>query len=194
MTEQGARVDDQDRNRDRALAGALADCAAGRARGIDRILSVEGAQLRGVARRMLGRDDLADEALQDAMVLIWRKAAQQAGGAGSARGWIYAVLRNRCLTILRDGSRLASLPPEELTRLQEARQDLVPDEGWRLLAGPGRLGDCLQALDDHSRRAILMAHVAGFSHGEISARQGVPLGTTKSWIRRGLASLKECLS
>lgn len=174
------------------------------------ILSLEGPQLLGVARRILIRADLAEEALQDAMVLIWRKAGQQGrtqdqsqdgrpgsgsgSGAGSARGWIYAVLRNRCLTILRDGARLSSLSPEELTRLQEARQDLVPEEGWKLLAGTGRLGECLDALDDPARRAILLAHVAGYSHGEISARQGVPLGTAKSWIRRGLASLRACLS
>lgn len=188
-------MDDGSDDRHRALDRALRDCAKGRADGIDRIVELEGPQLFGVAQRMLGRQDLAEEALQDALVQIWRKAHQQSGDrAGSARGWIYAVLRNRCLSILRDGNRLASLPPDELTRIQEARQDLVPDDGWQLLAGPGRLGDCLDALDGQSRHAILLAHVAGFSHGEISARQGVPLGTTKSWIRRGLASLKECLS
>lgn len=177
------------------LEQALAACAEGRPQGIDTILDLEGAQLLGVARRILTRHDLAEEALQDAMVQIWRNAAQQRQGEGSARGWIYAVLRNRCLTILRDGRRLASLSPDDLTRMQEARQDLVPpDDGWRLLAGTERLGDCLDALDDPSRRAILLAHVAGYSHGEISARQGVPLGTAKSWIRRGLASLRECLS
>lgn len=180
------------------LQAALSACAQGRPEGIDTILSLEGAQLLGVARRILIRADLAEEALQDAMVLIWRKAGQQGQPQvhrpGSARGWIYAVLRNRCLTILRDGARLSSLSPEELTRLQEARQDMVPEDGWKLLAGAGRLGECLDALDDPARRAILLAHVAGYSHGEISARQGVPLGTAKSWIRRGLASLRECLS
>ena len=104
------------------------------------------------------------------------------------------MLRNRCLTILRDGKRLSSLSPDELTRMQDARQDLCHDDDWKLLAGKGRLGECLDALDDPARRAILLAHVAGYSHGEISARQGVPLGTAKSWIRRGLASLRECLS
>ena len=187
----GDIVNDQPR---RHLEQALDACAEGRPEGIDTILQHEGPQLLGVAHRILGRHDLAEEALQDAMVQVWRKAPQQDRAGGSARGWIYAVLRNRCLTILRDGKRLASLSPEELTRMQEARQDLQPDDGWKLLAGTGRLGECLDTLDDPSRRAILLAHVAGYSHGEISARQGVPLGTAKSWIRRGLASLRECLS
>lgn len=180
--------------RNHRLDRAVTDCAEGRPQGIDAILELEGPRLLGLARRILIRHDLAEEALQDAMVMVWRKAAQQRQGDGSSRGWIYAILRNRCLTILRDGARLSSLSPDELTRMQEARQELVSDDDWKLLAGKGRLGECLDALDDPARRAILLAHVAGYSHGEISARQGVPLGTAKSWIRRGLASLRECLS
>lgn len=176
------------------LRQALLDCKAGKQSGIDAILDNEGGQLLGVARRMLSRDDLAEEALQDAMVQIWRKAAQFDANDGSARGWIYAILRNRCLNILRDGKRLSVLSPGDLTLLQERRQDIVPTEGWEMLAGQSRLRDCLHGLDGQSRHAILLAHVAGFSHAEISTRQDLPLGTVKSMIRRGLTALKECLS
>jgi RNA polymerase sigma-70 factor, ECF subfamily len=176
------------------LSRALADCAAGRQAGVAAILASEGRQLLGVARRILGRDDLAEEALQDAMVLIWRRAGQFRREAGSARGWIYAVLRNRCLNILRDGRRLTTMDPADLAAVQEARQGIVPVEGWEILAGQSKLRDCLGGLDGQSRQAILLAHVAGFSHGEIAARQDMPLGTIKSLIRRGLAALKECLS
>jgi RNA polymerase sigma-70 factor, ECF subfamily len=176
------------------LQGALAECAAGRAGGISAILAAEGRQLLGVARRILQREDLAEEALQDAMVLIWRKAGQYRRETGSARGWIYAVLRNRCLNILRDGKRLSLMDPADLAAVQEARQEIVPVEGWELLAGQSKLRDCLGGLDGQSRQAILLAHVAGFSHGEIAARQDMPLGTIKSLIRRGLAALKECLT
>lgn len=186
-----ARSDDVSDQLDKALA----DCARGVQGGLDTVLRLEGRQLLGVAIRMLTRRDLAEEALQDAMVQIWQKAGQFRQGSGSARGWIYAVLRNRCLNILRDGKRLSALDPADLSALQEARQEIVPDEGsWQMLAGSSRLADCLSALDGPSRQAILLAHVAGMSHGEISAKQGVPLGTAKSWIRRGLSSLRECLS
>jgi RNA polymerase sigma-70 factor (ECF subfamily) len=176
------------------LLRALADCAAGRGAGVDAILASEGGQLLGVAHRILGRRDLAEEALQDAMLQIWRKAKQFDVKAGSARGWIYAILRNRCLNILRDGKRLSTLPPDELAMLQESRQRIVPVEGWEILAGPSRIRDCLVGLDSQSRHIILLAHVAGFSHAEISTRQDVPLGTIKSLIRRGLQALKECLT
>lgn len=176
------------------LRRALADCAAGRDSGISVILDSEGPQLLGVARRMLRRHDLAEEALQDAMVQVWRKADQYNAASGSARGWIYAILRNRCLNILRDSKRLSILSPTDLAALQEGRQGVVPTEGWELLAGPSRIRDCLNGLDGQSRHCILLAHVAGFSHAEIASRQDVPLGTIKSLIRRGLHALKECLT
>ncbi len=189
-------MSDDDTGQDRAaqLRQALADCAAGREGGIAAILEIEGRQLLGVAQRMLSRRDLAEEALQDAMVQVWRKAANLRPDGGSARGWIYAILRNRCLNILRDGRRLAILPPADLALVQEARQQIVPEENWEILSGPGKLRQCLGGLDGQSRQVILLAYVAGFSHGEIAARQNMPLGTAKSLIRRGLSALKECLS
>jgi RNA polymerase sigma-70 factor (ECF subfamily) len=177
-----------------ALRNALLACAAGRNSGVTTILDCEGPQLLGVAYRILGRHDLAEEALQDAMLQIWRKAGQFDASHGSARGWIYAILRNRCLNILRDGKRLSILSPTDLATLQEHRQTVVPTEEWELLAGPSRLRNCLKGLDDSSRHIILLAHVAGFSQTEIAARQDMPLGTIKSLIRRGLHALKECLS
>ncbi|MFX0545372.1 sigma-70 family RNA polymerase sigma factor [Roseovarius sp. S1116L3] len=187
-------TDDSTAARADQLKDALAECAAGRQSGVDAILGSEGAQLLGVARRILRRPDLAEEALQDAMVQVWRKAAQFNAEAGSARGWIYAILRNRCLNILRDGKRLSILPPADLATLQEARQNVVPVEDWEILAGPSRIRDCLHGLDGASRHAILLAHVGGCSHAEIAARQEMPLGTIKSLIRRGLTALKECLT
>ncbi|WP_339769513.1 sigma-70 family RNA polymerase sigma factor [uncultured Pseudosulfitobacter sp.] len=190
------RMTDEHMPHDRAarLRQALADCADGRQSGIAAILEIEGPQLLGVAYRMLQRHDLAEEALQDAMVQVWRKAATQDAIAGSARGWIYAILRNRCLNILRDGKRLSIMAPADLALVQEARQQIVPVEDWEMLAGPGKLRDCLGGLDASSRMVILLAYVAGFSHGEIAARRNLPLGTAKSLIRRGLSALKECLS
>lgn len=188
------RDHDSAAQRAQRLKEALLACAAGRQTGVDSILAIEGPQLLGVARRILQRADLAEEALQDAMVLVWRKAAQFDAAAGSARGWIYAILRNRCLNILRDGKRLAILAPADLASLQEARQQIVPPQDWEILAGSSRLRDCLQGLDQPSRHAILLAHVAGYSHADIASRQDMPLGTTKSLIRRGLHALKECLS
>ncbi|SEQ40141.1 RNA polymerase sigma-70 factor, ECF subfamily [Loktanella sp. DSM 29012] len=176
------------------LRDALKQCAAENDDGLVQILNIEGPQLLGLATRILGRRDLAEDALQDAMVQIWRKAQQFSDTSGSARGWIYAIVRNRCLNILRDGKRLSLMSPEDLATVQEARQSIEPTQDWEILASGSKLQNCLRGLDDKNREAILLAYVGGYSHGEIAAKQDVPLGTTKSWIRRGLTSLKECLA
>lgn len=178
---------------DAALAEALAGCAAGRQPALRRIFDLEGGRLMGVAQRMLRRRDLAEEAVQDTLVQIWRKAAQFRAGEGSARGWIFAILRNRCLNILRDGARLSVLEPEALAAMQEGRR-AAPAEALEALGDRVALKDCLSGLEPPARQAILLAYVAGFSHGEIAAMQSVPLGTCKSWIRRGLDRLRECLT
>ena len=147
----------------------------------------------GVAQRMLQRRELAEEAVQDCMVQIWRMAHQFRASDGSARGWIFAVLRNRCLNILRDGRRLEHLSPEDLTAMQDARLHATR-QPLDALGDRVALKDCLAALEPKSRRAILLAYIGGFTHGEIAAIQSIPLGTAKAWIRRGLNHLRTCLS
>ena len=184
---------DGDLDRGTRLADALAACAKGDANGLEAILALEGAQLLGVANRILQRRDLAEEALQDAMVSIWRKASQFRRDTGSASGWIYAILRYRCLSILRDGRRLQLLAPNDLTAMQDARQHMADGADWEMYVDPSRLRACLEGLDGQMRDAILQAYVAGYSHSEIAARKDVPLGTAKTWVRRGLLALRECL-
>ena len=117
---------------------------------------------------------------------IWRSARSFDPSRGSARAWIYTIVRNQALTILRDETRFdpGEIPDEEL-----------PDPNPALLRLPesSALRQCLQELDTGRRNAIVLAYVHGFSHGELAGRLGMPLGTIKSWIRRGLASLQECM-
>ncbi len=182
-----------ERDQARLLADALVACANGQRSGLDAVLAIEGPRMLGLADRILQRHDLAEEALQDAMVSIWQKATQFRRESGSARGWIYAILRNRCLSILREGRRLRLLAPADLTALQDARQHMADEADRTAFLEPSRLRTCLEGLDSQMREAILQAYVAGYSHSEIAARQEVPLGTAKSWVRRGLIALRECL-
>jgi RNA polymerase sigma-70 factor (ECF subfamily) len=175
------------------LTDALRRCAQRDPQALRLILETEGGRMLGVAQRMLHRRDLAEEAVQDAMVRIWQKAGQFRAGEGSARGWIFAILRNRCLNILRDGARLVTLPPEDLTAMQDARV-LAADRASDTLAEGLALRVCLSQLEPTHARAIILAHVGGFDHGEIAAILSIPLGTCKSWIRRGLETLRRCLT
>ncbi|MDP2149385.1 MAG: sigma-70 family RNA polymerase sigma factor [Hoeflea sp.] len=177
-----------------ALADALEACAKGDRAGLERIYAREAARMVTVAERILRRHDLAEEIVQEAFLQIWRKAGQYEPGRGSARGWLYAVVRNRALNALRDGAREQTTDSDSLDRLQEEAQDGLFDDIYDDLDQASRLRACLDRLDAPRRRTILMAYVSGYSHGEIAGRLKLPLGTAKAWIRRSLLALKECMA
>lgn len=163
----------------------LADHAALKA-----IYDRDAATLLGVAQRILRRRDLAEEAVHDTFVQIWRRAGTFDPRRGSGRAWIFAILRNRALNILRDGGR-EDLVADAAPETADERPD--PEEAVALLGEKSRLRSCLEALEPNRRAGIVLAYAHGLTHGEIAARLGVPLGTAKSWIRRALVSVKECM-
>lgn len=171
-------------------AAALEACARGDQDALRALYEAEGPRLTGMAQRLLRRRDLAEEAVQDGFAQIWRKAAQFDRTVGSARGWIYAVVRNRALNMLRDGAREDIVDPEDLNALRQT----AAEEAWRDLDAQGRLRACLAALEPERRRAILLAYVLGMTQGEIAGAMGAPLGTVKAWVRRSLIALRECMS
>ena len=173
------------------LNNALRLTAGGDRIALRSIYDAEASRMLGVAMRLLRRRALAEEAVHDTFVQVWQKAASFDPARGEGRAWLYAILRNRALNILRG----------------ETRTDLTEDFESMGLEAPGedaeaiviRLSDasalrrCLERLEPVRRKAILLAYVEGLSHGELAGRFGVPLGTMKSWIRRSLAALRECM-
>lgn len=169
---------------------ALIACARGEHFALEALYFREGKWLLGVANRILRDRALAEDVLQDAMVQIWNKAHTFDRNLGSARGWIYTVVRHRALSVVRGMGREISVEaPEDFIVGDDCpshpshRQDVVAD-----------LDKCLDGLAPERRESILLAFLDGYSHEQISAALKTPLGTVKSWIRRGLTSLKECLS
>lgn len=169
---------------------ALARCARGDRTALRDLFREEGGRLVGVTLRILRRRDLAEEAVQDAFVQIWNRAASFDPARGSARGWIYTIARNRALNILRDSGREDLAEPQVIETLAEAG---AAEEAWEGLDHSSRLKGCLEALDEMKRRCVLLAYVEGLTHGEIAGRLGAPLGTVKAWVRRGLGQLRECV-
>ncbi len=176
------------------LAAALTACAQGDKAGLRRIFDMEARRLVTVAQRILRRHDYAEEIVQDAFVQIWNKASQYTPERGSARGWIYAIVRNRALNALRDVKRWELMDADTLERFQDASQDVFSVDLLASLEQESSLRRCLSQLDEQKRKSILMAYISGYTHGEIAGRLRVPLGTAKAWVRRGLASLRECMA
>ena len=124
--------------------------------------------------------------------LAGRKAALFDHERGAARAWMTTIVRHRALNLIRDGNRLDFHATEDLAELGDRAAEA--DRAYEHLPETEDLKRCLSLLEPERRRSILMAYVVGFSHGEIAAHLGAPVGTVKAWIRRGVASLKECLS
>jgi RNA polymerase sigma-70 factor (ECF subfamily) len=175
------------------LEAALADCAKGDRDGLKRIFDQEAGRLVAVAQRIVRRRELAEEVVQESFIRIWTHSHQYTPVRGSARGWIYAIVRNRALNLLRDGRREDLVGDGQLETLQDTDQVDEIMAAWHKLDRDSRLHECLNSLDEVRRHGILMAYVGGYTHGEIAGRLRLPLGTAKSWIRRGLTSLRECM-
>lgn len=173
-------------------AALLARIAKGERTALAALFEREAGRLIAIALRIVRRRDLAEEVVQDSFVAIWQRAGQFDGARGSARGWVTTIVRNRALNLLRDGSRLDFVDGETLAELGDRRGDAL--QAFALLPERDALRHCLDLLDGPKREAILLAYVVGMSHGEVASEMDTPLGTIKAWIRRGTASLQECLS
>jgi RNA polymerase sigma-70 factor (ECF subfamily) len=150
------------------------------------------AKLFGFALRILTRRDLAEEALQDAFVNIWHHAAGYRPDKSAVITWMTTIVRNRCLDLLR------ALPPEkqlaeDQTFDEWASDDLSPLE--KTIAGreARQLLTCMSQLAPLQRQAIALSYFHGMAHEQLSQHLSQPLGTIKTWIRRGLQVLRSCM-
>lgn len=173
----------------------IARCAGGDAEALRALYEQTSAQLFGLLRRILGRDDLAQEALQDLYVSVWHHADRYSARKGAAFTWLVSIARYRAIDIKRSRKREVRLGDLAEGLADEADSELEADP-LRSAAHDAevkRLDDCLKQLELSQRSAVGMAYLRGLTHSEVAARLGAPIGTTKSWIRRGLQSLKGCL-
>lgn len=176
---------------------ALSACSDGNRQALQSIYLQESHRLLGVALRIVRQRQAAEDVLHDAFLKIWTRAASFDGARGSGRGWIYSIVRNQALNLIRDGEREVDVSDEGLDALLSAESLRVSSqmtEAFELHADLGRLHECLSNLDLPKRNSILYAYVDGCSHSEIAERLQSPLGTVKAWIRRGMSTLKECMT
>jgi RNA polymerase sigma factor (sigma-70 family) len=174
------------------LDDALRRCARGERAALRAIYDAEAPRMLGVSLRILRRRSLAEEAVQDAFVQVWRRAASFDPARGAARTWLYAVVLHRALNILRGEARTDLVDDFEPLGLASEEDD--PETVIARLSEAGALRRCLERLDAKCRHAVVLAYMHGLSHGELAGRAGVPLGTMKSWLRRSLMTLRECLA
>ena len=174
------------------LALLLQRVAGGDERAFARLYQQAGPKLFALVLAMTRQRDLAQDVLQEALVRIWKSAYRFNPEKGSAMAWMVTIARNRALTALErmPRDRSAAEAPD-----WEAIAGQWPDPLEQALAGrqSRALARCLQALERDQRRSIVLAYYTGLTHVELAKRLDKPLGTVKSWIRRGLLELRGCL-
>jgi RNA polymerase sigma-70 factor, ECF subfamily len=165
-------------------------CAGGDQAAFRQLYDRWGSRLYGIALRITRQAVLAADATQEAFVQIWQQAHRFDPDRGGPEAWLISIVRYRALDIVRRHAR--EVPGYE----PEDRADDAPDALTRLVstAEGAALHRCMDQLDQDRRQLVVMAFVDGLSHSELAERLKVPLGTGKSWIRRSLLSLRECLA
>jgi len=174
------------------LMAALARVASGDRGALLIVYQDTSAKLFGVCLRILNDKSEAEDVLQEVYLTVWRKAASFDPARASPITWLVAIARNRSIDRLRAGAGRRRMDPidaaEEVRDPAPAAVELV-----EAAQQSSRLALCLEQLESRQSAAIRSAFLDGNTYEELAERMKVPLGTMKSWIRRGLLKLRDCL-
>ena len=140
----------------------------------------------GLALRILRDEALAEDAVQEAFLAIWRTAARFVPERGKASTWILTLVHRRAVDIVRREQRRRA---DTLDEALEPGGASVDEEAWLRLQRE-RVQDALRQLPDQQREALELAYYGGFTQSELAERLGQPLGTIKSRMFAGLARLR----
>ncbi|MBU1305593.1 MAG: sigma-70 family RNA polymerase sigma factor [Alphaproteobacteria bacterium] len=149
------------------------------------------AKLFGVTLRILKDRSEAEEAVQEVYVKIWQRADRYVAGTTSPISWLVAVARNHSLDVLR-----ARRPPSDDidVALEVADSGPSPERATQDNQQKGQIEKCLGTLESDRADAVRGAYLDGYSYEELASRYAVPLNTMRTWLRRSLIKLKDCLS
>ena len=151
--------------------------------------------LYAIALRIVRQGSLAEEIVQEAFVSIWHHAGTYDAAKSQPSTWLASIVRHRALDHLR--RRAVDVVPLDDGDDRPAWEGVsdAPSPVDMLLAGADAraIRDCVDALDPGPKQAIALAFFHGLTHGELAAHLAEPLGTVKSWVRRGLDRLRRCL-
>jgi RNA polymerase sigma-70 factor (ECF subfamily) len=178
----------------RRLLGAV---ALGDRHAFRTLYDATSAKLFGFALRILRKDELAEDAVQDAFVSIWHAASTYQVHLAAPMTWMATIVRNKALDIRRRQDDLVDIDGEQFEAdIQQALLDPArgPQDRAELSGEARALAHCMTTLEGRQRQAIGMAYFHELSHSEVAQQLELPIGTVKTWIRRGLEKLKNCLA
>ena len=172
------------------ISDLIAQCALKNRAAFTQLYNLTSAKLFGVVVRVLNNTAEAEDALQEIYIKIWKTADKFAVNKYSPMSWLIVVARNHAIDVIRARKPIAididdafDVPDERKTPEDEA---VNTSEG-------ARIEKCLSELNESKATAVFGAYVEGYSYEELAERHAVPINTMRTWLRRSLISLKECL-
>lgn len=173
------------------LSELIARTALGDRVAFSALYSHSSAKLFGVALRILKDRAQAEDAIQEVYVRIWRRAGSFRVGQASAMGWLVTITRNQAIDLIR-ARQPAALEYDAAPEIADSAPD---PEATAALRGEGRrIEACLGELEADRASAVTAAYVEGLSYQELAEQYGVPLNTMRTWLRRSLMKLRECMT
>lgn len=170
----------------REVEQALAQVKLQHQPSFEHLYDLTNAKLYGLVLKIIPDESLAADTLQEAYHKVWLNAQQHRTDLGSGWSWLCQVTRNQAIDRVRQRQRLQETSDDELAEdFSEDHASLWPEQM--------DLSRCLQTIKAEQQNVIVSAYVYGWSHSELVEKFDAPLGTLKSWIRRGLKELRQCL-
>ena len=149
------------------------------------------AKLYGVALRILRRQDLAEEVVQEAYVKIWHSAGQFNPALSSPITWMASIARNRAIDVVR--KRSESSLEDEPSAMEVAADSPDPLARREMTEELKRLLECVGRLEPDRQKLVLLAYYNGWSREQLAAKFETPVNTVKTWLRRSMMDIRECL-
>lgn len=171
------------------LIELLKATAIGDRKAFEQLYQATSAKLFAVSLQLLRRHDWAEDLLQDVFIKVWHNASDYHTEKGTVMTWMISITRYRALDLLKSRHMKAEfieLDSDWIETLQSG-DFAAPD------VDKSRIDVCMDSLESEHRQSIYLAYINGLSHQEITQYIDAPLGSIKSWIRRGLVKLKRCL-
>ena len=194
MTTTTRTIDSQEppQQRDQRLRELLQGCARREENAFTTLYESTSRILYGSLYRLLKRDELVQECLQDAYLKVWYKAAEYKPEEAAPLTWMSAIARNQAIDILRRHKReVIEADSKEIA--EEVDREATPEAHVLARSDEVELGFCINQLKADHRQLFMLAYYKGLSHTELAEQTNLPIGTIKTWMRRGLADLKKCM-
>jgi RNA polymerase sigma-70 factor, ECF subfamily len=173
------------------LVWLLGAVAKGDAAAFERLYDATRSKLYGVLLRILGRPELAEDVMQETYLKVWRMADKFDPAQASPITWMVAIARNRAIDIVRKRKEISiEEEPEAQNVASESPAPLARREMTEELR---RLLSCLGKLDPEKQRIVLLAYYSGWSREQLSTKLDIPVNTIKTWLRRSLLEIRECM-